>query len=34
EDKGDVIYKYRPTQAEWLRRKGYIKEVTVDLEEF
>ena len=34
EDKGDVIYKYRPSQAEWLRKKGYIKEVTVDLEEF
>jgi len=34
EDKGDVIYKYRPSQVEWLKRKGYIKEVTVDLEEF
>lgn len=34
EEKGDVIYKYRPSQADWLRRKGLIKEVTVDLEEF
>jgi len=34
EDKGDVIYKYRPSQVEFLRRKGLIKEVTVDLEEF
>ena len=34
EDKGDVIYKYRPTQVEALKRKGLIKEVTVDLEEF
>tara|TARA_Y100000310_G_C20222068_1_gene596201 strand:- start:87 stop:446 length:360 start_codon:yes stop_codon:yes gene_type:complete len=33
-EKGDVIYKYRPAQVSWLRRKGYIKEVTVDLEEF
>ena len=34
EEKGDVIYKYRPSQVEFLRRKGLIKEVTVDLEEF
>ncbi len=34
EEKGDVIYKYRPSQVDWLRKKGYIKEVTVDLEEF
>ena len=33
-EKGDVIYKYRPAQVGWLKRKGYIKEVTVDLEEF
>lgn len=23
--KGDVVYKYRPLQAEFLRRKGYLK---------
>ncbi len=32
--KGDVIYKYRPTQVVWLKNRGHIKEVTVDLEEF
>ncbi|HLC22499.1 MAG TPA: translation initiation factor eIF-1A [Candidatus Nanoarchaeia archaeon] len=34
EEKGDVIYKYRASQVQWLRRRGLIKEVTVDLEEF
>ena len=34
EDKGDVIYKYRSSQVDWLRKRGMIKEVTVDLEEF
>jgi len=26
DEKGDVIYKYRPNQVEWLKRKGFIKE--------
>ena len=26
DEKGDVIFKYRPTQVQWLRRKGYIPE--------
>lgn len=34
DEKGDVIYKYRPAQVEWLRKHGHIKEVTLDLEEF
>jgi translation initiation factor 1A len=34
DEKGNVIYKYRPAQVEWLRKRGHIKEVTVDLEEF
>ncbi len=34
EEKGDVIYKYRPAQVTWLKRKGHIKEVTVDLDDF
>tara|TARA_Y100000310_G_C20676239_1_gene813235 strand:+ start:693 stop:1061 length:369 start_codon:yes stop_codon:yes gene_type:complete len=33
-EKGDVIYKYRPAQVQWLKRKGHIKEITIDLEEF
>lgn len=24
-DKGDVIFKYRPNQIEWLKEKGYLK---------
>jgi len=34
DEKGDVIYKYRPAQVQWLRKRGHIKEITVDLEEF
>lgn len=33
DDKGDVIYKYKPNQVIWLKNKGFIKEV-VDDEEF
>ncbi|MBU4069403.1 MAG: translation initiation factor eIF-1A [Nanoarchaeota archaeon] len=24
-DKGDVIFKYRPNQVEWLRKNGYLE---------
>jgi translation initiation factor 1A len=24
-EKGDVIFKYRPNQIEWLKEKGYLK---------
>ncbi|MFH1972405.1 MAG: translation initiation factor eIF-1A [archaeon] len=34
DEKGDVIYKYRPAQIQWLKARGHIKEVTVDLEDF
>ena len=34
DEKGDVVYKYRPAQVVWLKRKGHIKEVTIDLDEF
>ncbi len=27
DDKGDVIFKYRPAQVFWLKQKGYIKAV-------
>lgn len=32
-DKGDVIFKYQPNQVDWLKRKGYLKELE-NLEEF
>ena len=27
-EKGDVIFKYTPSAIEWLRKKGYFKEVS------
>ena len=33
DEKGDIIYKYTKTQVEWLKRKGFIKEIQ-DFEEF
>lgn len=31
--RGDVIFKYRASQIDWLRRKGYLKELE-KIEEF
>lgn len=33
DSKGDVIFKYKPNQAEWVKRKGYLKELE-NIEEF
>ena len=33
DDKGDVIFKYKPNQSDWLKRKGYLKELE-NIEEF
>ena len=33
DDKGDIIFKYRPSQIEWLKRKGYLKKLE-SIEEF
>ena len=33
ESRGDIVYKYRRNQANWLRNKGYLDDVK-DLEEF
>ncbi len=27
EDKGDVVYKYKPNQVSWLKKKGYLKDI-------
>ena len=27
--KGDIVYKYRKIQSQWLRSKGYLKDVEV-----
>lgn len=27
DEKGDIIYKYRPNQVKWLKDRGYYKEV-------
>jgi len=28
DEKGDVLFKYNPTQVQWLRNKGYLKSIT------
>jgi len=28
--RGDVIFRYTSTQANWLKRKGYIKNISVE----
>jgi translation initiation factor 1A len=33
DEKGDVIYKYRPNQVDWLRRNGHLDQLE-DFEEF
>lgn len=33
DDKGDVIFKYRQSQIQWLKNRGYIKQLD-GLEEF
>ncbi|PIY60202.1 translation initiation factor eIF-1A [Candidatus Woesearchaeota archaeon CG_4_10_14_0_8_um_filter_47_5] len=33
DDKGDVIFKYRPAQVKWLKHKGHLKELD-EFEEF
>jgi len=33
DEKGDIVYKYRPSQVNFLRSKGYLK-VLDDIEEF
>lgn len=30
EDKGDVVFKYKPTQIGWLRKNGHMKNLEVD----
>ena len=27
DEKGDIIFKYRPVQAKWLRQKGYLEDL-------
>lgn len=26
-EKGDVLFKYNPTQIDWLKRRGYLKKI-------
>jgi len=33
DEKGDIIFKYRPSQIDWLKRKGYLKGLE-SIEEF
>ena len=29
-EKGDVIFKYRPNQVEWLKQNGYLKKESME----
>lgn len=29
-NKGDIIFKYRPNQVQWLREKGYLKKESLE----
>lgn len=29
-ERADVIYRYTPTQANWLKRKGYVQGISLD----
>jgi translation initiation factor 1A len=31
--KGDVLYRYNPTQVEWLKKKGFLKQIS-EFDEF
>ena len=33
ENRGDIIFKYRPTQVHWLKKKGYLDKLE-EVEEF
>lgn len=33
-EKGDIIFKYKKTQVDWLKRKGYLKDLMAEAEEF
>jgi translation initiation factor 1A len=28
DERGDIVYKYTPAQIDWLKKKGFIKELT------
>jgi len=29
-ERGDVVFKYTATQANWLKRKGYVKTISIE----
>jgi translation initiation factor 1A len=33
DEKGDIILRYNPTQVQWLKRRGYLKQIS-EFEEF
>ncbi|MBU1201418.1 MAG: translation initiation factor eIF-1A [Nanoarchaeota archaeon] len=33
DEKGDIIFKYKPTQVQWLKTKGYLDKLE-DIDEF
>ncbi len=31
DERGDIVYKYNPTQVSWLRKRGYLKAFEINL---
>ncbi|MEM5843950.1 MAG: translation initiation factor eIF-1A [Candidatus Aenigmatarchaeota archaeon] len=29
-ERGDIIFRYTPTQANWLKRKGFVKSISIE----
>jgi translation initiation factor 1A len=29
-ERGDIIFRYTPTQANWLKRKGFVKTIEIE----
>ncbi|MCS7105923.1 MAG: translation initiation factor eIF-1A [Candidatus Aenigmarchaeota archaeon] len=29
-ERGDIIFRYTPTQANWLKRKGFVKTISIE----
>ncbi len=30
DQRGDIIFRYTPTQANWLKRKGFVKNISIE----
>jgi len=30
DERGDIIFRYTATQSNWLRRKGFVKSISIE----